>query len=104
MLAQVLRGLGTAVAGAVGTLAWIAGLVVLIGVTAHALTWLLTRRATARWVWSYWNALGSTMLLAGLAVLGYGWLAFGLQTGTGSVVAGLGLLLLSAGLWMLIPV
>jgi hypothetical protein len=104
MLGRIVQGVGQSVAAAAGTVAYIAGLVVLVGVTAHALTWILTRRRTVRWVWSYWNALGSTMLVAGLAVLGYGWLAFGLQTSPGSVLVGVGLLLLSAGLWMLIPV
>ncbi|HLE45200.1 MAG TPA: hypothetical protein VJB36_14410 [Methylomirabilota bacterium] len=104
MLERALQSVGQSVTAAVGTLASIAGLVVVVGVSAHALTWVLTRRRTARWVWSYWNTLGSALLLAGLVILGYGWLVFGLQTNPGSVLVGLGLLLLSAGLWMLIPV
>jgi hypothetical protein len=88
----------------VATIAYLAGLVLLIGVSAHALAWLLTRRRTVAWVWSYWNSLGTVVLLAGLAALGYAWLVFGLASTAGSALAGLGLLLLSAGLWMLIPV
>jgi hypothetical protein len=86
------------------TVASLAGLVLLIGVSAHALAWLLTRRRTADWVWTYWNGLGTVILLAGLLALGYGWLVFGLGSTAGSALAGLGMLLLSAGLWMLIPV
>lgn len=104
MLGRVFQGFGQSLAAAVGTVAYIAGLVVLVGVSAHALTWVLTRRRTVQWVWTYWTALGSTLLVAGLGVLGYGWLTFGLQTSPGSLLAGLGLVLLSAGLWMLIPV
>ncbi len=104
MLERALQSVGQSVAAAIGTLAYIAALVVLVGVSAHALTWLLTRRRTAHWVWSYWNALGSALLLGGLVLLAYGWFAFGLHAGPGSALVGLGLLLLSAGLWMLIPV
>jgi hypothetical protein len=85
-------------------LAYYAGLVVLIGVAAHALTWVITRKRTARWVWTYWNLVGAVLMLAGLAGLAYGWLALGLHTVAGTGVAGLGLLLLSAGLWMVIPI
>jgi|RhiMetdeSRZDD1v2_1073273.scaffolds.fasta_scaffold158597_3 hypothetical protein len=88
----------------VGTLATMAGLVVLVGVLSHALAWVLTRRSTARWVWNYWNGLGGAILLGGLGTLGYAWIVFGLHTKVGSLLAGVGLLLLSAGLWMLIPV
>jgi hypothetical protein len=88
----------------VATLAYLAGLVVLIGVAAHAVAWLLTRRRTAAFVWGYWNGLGTVVLLAGLIALGYAWLVFGLGSNAGSALAGLGMLLLSAGLWMLIPV
>ena len=97
------RVLDTAVSAA-GTLAWILGLVFLLGVFAHALARLLVRRRTAHWVWNYWNGLGTTLMLAGLAGIGYTWIALGFQTPAGSALAGLGLLLLSAGLWMLIPV
>jgi hypothetical protein len=86
------------------TVASLGGLVLLIGVSAHALAWVLTRRRTAAWVWSYWNGLGTLALLAGLIALGYAWLVFGLGSTAGSALAGLGMLLLSAGLWMLIPV
>src|SRR5262249_33857065 len=92
------------VSAAVGTLASIAGLVVLVGVAAPALAWVVTRGRTARWVWNYWNGLGSAILLGGLGTLGYAWIAFGLQSKVGSLLAGVGLLLLSAGVWMLIPV
>jgi hypothetical protein len=100
MLERALQSVGEAI----GTLAYLAGLVLLIGVVSHGLAWVLTRRRTASWVWSYWNGLGAAVLLAGLAVTGYAWMVLGLQTSAGSVVAGIGLLLLSAGLWMLIPV
>ena len=45
-------------------------------------------------------------LLLGLGVLGmaYAWGALGLQSAWGSLLLGLGLLLASAGLWMLVPV
>jgi hypothetical protein len=100
MLERTLQSVGEAV----GTLAYIAGLVLLIGVVSHALAWVLTRRRTARWVWNYWNGLGAAVFLAGLTATGYAWMVLGLQTNVGSVLAGVGLLLLSAGLWMLIPV
>jgi hypothetical protein len=93
-----------AVVSTIGTLAWILGLVLLVGVVAHGLAWLLVRRRAARWVWSYWNGVGTTLTLAGLAGIGYAWIVLGFQTPAGSALAGLGLLLLSAGLWMLIPV
>ncbi len=86
------------------TLVFILGGVVLIGALAHVLGWLLARRHTAQFVWRAWNVLGS--LLLGLGVLGmaYAWGALGLQSGWGSLLLGLGLLLASAGLWMLVPV
>ena len=99
-LSGVLQSAGDVVA----TVAYFAGLVLLIGVAAHGLAWVLTRRRTAAWVWGYWNSLGTVVLLAGLAALAYAWLGFGLASTAGSALAGLGLLLLSAGLWMLIPV
>ena len=100
MLDTLAEGLGAFVR----TLAAFGGLVVAIGVLAHALTWLLFRRRATRFVWSYWNALGVLLIVTGFAGLGYGWLALGLQSTAGSALAGLGLLLLSAGLWMIIPV
>ncbi len=100
ILERALQSVGEAI----GTLASVAGLVLLIGVVSHALAWVLTRRRTASWVWSYWNGLGAAVLLAGLAATGYAWMVLGLQTNAGSGLAGVGLLLLSAGLWMLIPV
>lgn len=86
------------------TLVFILGGVVLIGALAHVLGWFLARRQTARFVWRAWNVLGA--LLLGLGVLGmaYAWGAVGLQSGWGSPLLGLGLLLASAGLWMLVPV
>jgi hypothetical protein len=80
------------------------GAVVLLGAVAHALAWLLVRRRTARLVWRAWNVLG--VLFLGLGVLGmaYAWWGLGLHSGLGSVVLGVGLLLASAGLWMLVPV
>jgi hypothetical protein len=36
--------------------------------------------------------------------MAYAWLALGLQSGAGSLLLGVGLLLASAGLWMLVPV
>ena len=86
------------------TLLFIAGLVVFIGAAAHALGWLLLRQRTARWVWRFWNVVGAALLLLGVAAIGYGWLGLGLHTGAGSLVTGLGVLLASAGLWMLVPV
>jgi hypothetical protein len=86
------------------TLLLMLGAVVLLGALAHALGWLLARRRTAQVVWRAWNVLGA--LLLGLGVLGmaYAWGVLGLQSGWGSLLLGLGLLLASAGLWMLIPV
>ena len=86
------------------TLLFLLAGVVLIGAVAHLLGWLLARRGTAQLVWRAWNVLG--VLLLGLGVLGmaYAWVAFGLQSGWGSLVLGVGLLLASAGLWMLVPV
>jgi hypothetical protein len=100
MLERVLHGLGSTAS----TVAYIAGLMVFIGATAHALGWLLTRRRAAAWVWGYWNLLGAVLLLAGLGGLGYGWFVLGLHSSAGSALAGLGLLLASAGLWMIVPI
>ena len=86
------------------TLVLLLGGVVLIGALAHALGWLLARRQTVQFVWRAWNLLGE--LLLGFGVLGmvYAWGALGLQSGSGSLLLGLALLLASAGLWMLVPV
>jgi hypothetical protein len=81
-----------------------AALVVGIGALSHALGWVLTRRGTVRWVWRFWNVVGAMLLLAGLGIVGYGWLVLGLGSPAGGVVIGLGLLLASAGLWMIVPV
>ena len=79
-------------------------LIVGIGAVSHFLGWLLVRRGTVRFVWAAWNVLGVLLLLAGVVVIGYGWLGIGLHTGWGSTVAGVGLLLASAGIWMLVPI
>jgi len=78
--------------------------VVLLGAVAHLLGWLLARRQTAQFVWRAWNVLG--MLFLGLGVVGmvYAWGTLGLQSGWGSLLLGLGVLLASAGIWMLVPV
>ena len=88
----------------VETLVFILGGVVLIGALAHVLGWLLARRQTAQFVWRAWNVLGVLLLGAGVLGMAYAWGALGLQSGWGSLVLGLGLLLASAGLWMLVPV
>jgi hypothetical protein len=80
------------------------GSVVLLGAVAHALGWLLVRRGTAQLVWRAWNVLGGLLLGVGIASMAYAWLVLGLQSGPGSLLLGLGLLLASAGLWMLVPV
>jgi hypothetical protein len=100
MLASVLETAGDALQ----TFVLLAGLVLLLGVVAHAVTWLLTRRRAARWVWGYWNGLGVGLVVLGVLALAYGWLGLGLGSPGGSAVAALGLLILSAGLWMLVPV
>ena len=99
-LGRILETTGTGLR----TLLYLAAFIVLIGATAHAVTWLLFRQRTARWVWSYWNLLGTTLLALGVAAMAYGWLGLGLETAAGSAVTGAGLLLASAGLWMLIPI
>jgi hypothetical protein len=86
------------------TLLLLAGGVVLIGALAHALGWLLVRRRAARFVWRAWNLLGGLLLGVGVLSMAYAWWALGLQSGPGSLLLGLGLLLASAGLWMLVPV
>jgi hypothetical protein len=86
------------------TLLLLAGAAVGIGALAHFLGWLVVRSRTAHLVWRAWSVLGVGLLLAGLAAIGYGWGVLGLQTGAGSALVGLGLLLASAGLWMIVPV
>lgn len=86
------------------TLVFILGGVVLIGALAHVLGWLLARRRTAQFVWRAWNILGALLLGMGVLGMAYAWGALGLQSGWGSLLLGLGLLLASAGLWMLVPV
>jgi hypothetical protein len=80
------------------------GGVVLLGAVAHAVGWLLVRRRAAHLVWRAWNLLGVVLLGAGVVTMGYAWGALGLQSGLGSWLIGLGLLLASAGLWMLVPI
>ena len=81
-----------------------AALIMAIGAVSHLLGWLVLRQRTVRFVWRAWNVLGAVLLLAGAAAVGYGWLGLGLQTTGGSATTGLGLLLLSAGIWMLVPI
>jgi hypothetical protein len=79
--------------------------VVLLGVVAHGLGWaLLRRRRGVGWVWTYWNALGGILVVGGLGAIVCGWLVLGLASVAGGALAGVGLLLLSVGLWMLVPV
>jgi hypothetical protein len=80
------------------------GGVVLLGAVAHAVGWLLGRRGAARVVWRAWNVLGVLLLGVGIVSMAYAWAVLGLQSGLGSLLLGLGLLLASAGLWMLVPV
>jgi hypothetical protein len=100
----VIERLVQATGDAARLLVYFAAAVVLLGASAHAFTWLLMRRGGVQWVWGYWNALGAALLVVGTAAMGYGWLVLGLSTTAGSLVSGLGLLLASAGLWMLVPV
>ena len=86
------------------TLVFILGGVVLIGALAHVFGWLLARRRTAQFVWRAWNVLGALLLGMGVLGMAYAWGALGLQSGWGSLLLGVGLLLASAGLWMLVPV
>jgi hypothetical protein len=78
--------------------------VVLLGAVAHVLGWLLARRRTAQFVWRAWNVLGVLLLGLGVVGIGYAWAAFGLESSAGSLLLGLGVLLASAGIWMLVPV
>ena len=93
-----------ALAGLGETLLFLLGGVVLIGAVAHALGWLLARRRTAEFVWRAWNVLGLGLLVIGILGMAYAWGALGLQSGSGSLLLGLGLLLASAGIWMLVPI
>ena len=85
-------------------LLYVLALIVGIGAVSHLLGWLFLRERTVRFVWAAWNVLGVGLLLAGVAALGYAWLGFGFQSTWGSTLAGAGLLLASAGIWMLVPV
>ena len=78
--------------------------IVLIGALAHLLGWLLARRQTAQFVWRAWNVLGTLFLSLGVLGIVYAWGTLGLQSGWGSLLLGLGVLLASAGIWMLVPV
>jgi hypothetical protein len=78
--------------------------VVLLGAVAHVLGWLLARRRTAQFVWRAWNVLGVLLLGLGVVGIGYAWAALGLESSAGSLLLGLGVLLASAGIWMLVPV
>ena len=86
------------------TLLFLLGGVVLIGALANMLGWLLARRGTAEFVWRAWNVLGAGLLGVGVLAMAYAWVALGLQSGWGSLLLGLGLLLASAGIWMLVPI
>jgi hypothetical protein len=86
------------------TLLFLLGGGVLIGALAHALGWLLARRGTAQLVWRAWNVVGALLLAIGVLGMAYAWGALGLESAWGSLFLGLGLLLASAGLWMLVPV
>jgi hypothetical protein len=86
------------------TLLILLGGALLIGALAQAVGWLLARRRTAQIVWRAWNLLGALLLALGILGMAYAWGALGLQSGAGSLLLGLGLLLASAGLWMLVPV
>lgn len=86
------------------TVLFLLGGVVLIGALAHALGWLLVRRGTAAFVWRAWNVLGALLLGAGVLSMVYAWGALGLQSAWGSLLLGLGVLLASTGIWMIVPV
>jgi hypothetical protein len=93
-----------ALAGFGETLLFLLGGVILIGALAHALGWFLAGRRTAEFVWRAWNVLGALLLGIGILGMAYAWGALGLQSGPGSLLLGLGLLLASAGIWMLVPI
>ncbi|HZS32132.1 MAG TPA: hypothetical protein VFC42_02025 [Methylomirabilota bacterium] len=86
------------------TLLFLLAGVVLVGALAHGLGWLLARRRTAEFVWEAWNLLGAGLLAAGVAAIGYGWWGLGLHSGGGNLLLGVGVLLASAGIWMLVPI
>jgi hypothetical protein len=101
VIERLIQGAGEAVLLVV----YFAAAVVVLRVSAHGLTWLIFgRRGAAAWVWGYWNTLGAVLVAGGMAGMLYGWLALGLSRAWGSLLAGLGLLLASVGLWMLVPV
>lgn len=79
--------------------AYAAALLVILAVS-HGLARLLSRGGL-QWLWDHWNLVGAALLVAGLAGLGGAWFLLGLTTVSGSAVAGLGVLLASAGFWML---
>lgn len=99
-MAAVLETLGEALR----LLLYAGALVATIGALAHLLTWLLTRRGSLGWVWSYWYLVGAVLLLAGVTAMTYGWLVLGVKTAMGSALVAFGVLLASAGLWMLVPI
>jgi hypothetical protein len=86
------------------TLLFLLGGVVLVGALAHLLGWVVGRRGTARFVWQAWTVVGTLLLALGVLAMAYAWWALGLQSTGGSLLLGTGLLLASAGLWMLVPV
>ena len=86
------------------TLVFLLAGAVLLGALAHLLGWLLARRRTAQFVWRAWNVLGGVFLALGVLGMAYAWGALGLQSGWGSLLLGVGVLLASAGIWMLVPV
>ena len=86
------------------SLLFLLGGAVLLGALAHLLGWLLARRGAAQFVWRAWNVLGALLLAIGIVGMGYARAALGLHSAGGSLVLGLGLLLASAGIWMLVPV
>ena len=86
------------------TLVFLLAGIVLIGALAQLLGWLLARRQTAQFVCRAWNVLGTLVLSLGVLGIVYAWGTLGLQSGWGSLLLGLGVLLASAGIWMLVPV
>ncbi|MBI2466293.1 MAG: hypothetical protein HYV62_00450 [Candidatus Rokubacteria bacterium] len=79
--------------------AYVGALVVILAVS-HGLARLMSRGGL-RWVWTHWNLVGAVLLVAGLHGIGGAWFFLGLTTTAGSAVAGAGILLASAGFWML---
>ena len=80
------------------------GAVVLLGALAHAsagCSFAAGRRGSSGGRGTCWAGL---LLGVGVLSMAYAWWALGLQSGLGSLLLGLGLLLASAGLWMLVPV